>query len=132
MITFSILVINSYRQILNIISAPPHSLSNSLIQTFLMNHHLLSPKPTHSTLSTKTILWLHWNLKFTNSSVLSEAVICLLPSYAYPPLSTGISHFVLGPLGSINALFLMWKNIYWLSILLTVWYRLNLEWSFYK
>ena len=49
MTTFSVLVISSHRQILNVIRNPPNVHSKiHLTQLSLRNHHLLSSKSTHS------------------------------------------------------------------------------------
>ena len=106
MTTFSVLVISSHRQILNVIRNPPnvHSKihltilkepSPSLLQVYSLNCIIVP---------TKTILWFHWNFKFMDTSGLSESIVLLLPLYAYPPLRTRVTHPVLGPLVSVNAL----------------------------
>lgn len=83
---------------------PQHSLSN-----IFRNHHLLSPKPTHSALSTQTTLTSQESQVHRLLSSLRIHYLSL--SFIWnPPLTTRVSHFVLGPLVSINALFLMWKK----------------------
>ena len=86
------LVIHAHRQILKTTMTPKYSISKFTF-SYILNHNLFSSKPTHPTISTKAILWLRWNRKFLESSILSESIVLLFPLHANPRSSTGVPQF---------------------------------------